>query len=120
MPKGFFNFNPTLVRLKLSDEVSVEYSTSFQSYLSSIKTFVTLYFFQGDDDFNPTLVRLKQRLLCRKRKEKKNFNPTLVRLKHGLSKSRAIRRRGFQSYLSSIKTKMNYDDELRKLISILP
>ena len=91
----------------IKTEISKRYllrSPIFQSHSGSIKTAQIKRKRNKINNFNPTLVRLKQHILCCKIQLPLDFNPTLVRLKL-LSWALRSEISSFQSHSGSIKTR---------------
>ena len=82
-----------------------------------IKTYIEVQNLSTGSNFNPIIVRLKQRtLLVVYNKAKSYFNPIIVRLKPLAGNQAALQLAGFQSYNSSIKTPVFLSGKLYKLL----
>ena len=97
------NFNSTLVRLKRSGYKGFKKIIKFQFHLGTIKTQPEQATEPGQEHFNSTLVRLKQRTEPATTHALHNFNSTLVRLKQRITTT-IPKASQFQFHLGTIKT----------------
>ena len=74
-------FNSTMVRLKVKGKATKNKNTKFQFHYGTIKRTSEPVMLSAEENFNSTMVRLKDHFLCKKCKDKAYFNSTMVRLK---------------------------------------